>query len=163
MKMSDMFNEHGLSWFPGDGVIFGLAWAACGFYLMHDDNITANIILAMVIGFISRGLIDALNHIISVVLIILCFIYGNRLEIRLFLLFWASFYVLGKLKDLKYRRAPTKLIRIINKAYLFIPIIYTIPCLIYALQSHKWSVFATFVSFDISYNCTRLLYERRQR
>ena len=157
MKISDLLDEHGLSLFKGASYIFSFLCAIFGSLLMLSDDIIANIIMAMVIGFVIRKRIDYNNHLLAFVIITSCFFITSKIIISIYFPFLIAIILLGFLKDTKYRTKKSKLIKHINKLYLYVPIIYAIPSLIYSIISSHWIVFFVFFTYDLSYNSTRLI------
>ena len=157
MKISDLLDEHGLKLFKGASYLFSFLCAIFGCLLILSDTIIANIILAMVIGFVIRKRIDYNNHILAFVIITSCFFIFSNIILNIYFPFLIAIILLGFLKDTKYKTSKSKLIKLINKIYLYIPIIYAIPSLIYSIISSDWIIFFAFFTYDLSYNITRLI------
>lgn len=157
MKISDLLDEHGLKLFKGASYFFSFLCAIFGCLLILSDTIIANIILSMVIGFVIRKRIDYNNHILAFVMITSCFFIFSNLILNIYFPFLIAIILLGFLKDTKYRTRKSKLIKLVNKIYLYIPIIYAIPSLIYSIISSDWTIFFAFFTYDLSYNITRLI------
>lgn len=78
MKIADLLDEHGLKWFKYADVLFGIFWGGFGALLAVTDDAIANVLLAMMIGFVIRKRLDYINHIIAFTIItstIFCFLY----------------------------------------------------------------------------------------
>lgn len=157
MKISDLLDEHGLKLFKGASYFFSFLCALMGCVLIIFDTIIANIVLAMVIGFVIRKRIDYNNHILAFVIITSCFFVCSRMDIIIYFPFLISILLLGFLKDTKYKTNKSKLINIVNKIYLYVPIIYALPSLFYSIATGNWLVFFVFFTYDLSYNITRLV------
>ena len=87
MKIADLFNEHGLKWFKGSKILFGLLWGAFGALLILSNNTIANIMLAMNLAFIIRNRLDYINHQIAASIIIISFLFSSIFNPTLFLVF----------------------------------------------------------------------------
>ena len=61
---------------------------------------------------------------------------------------------------MKYKRRKIWFLEIIERLYLYIPVIYAIPSLIYSILYDDWIVFAVFFTYDFTYNITRLVVKR---
>lgn len=161
MKIADLMDEHGLRWFKGDSIIFGILCGSMGCLLILCDPIIANIIFAMVMGFVVRKRIDYPNHILAFIMLTSCFFLKSHILVKIYFPFLATILVLGFVKDLKYLKKKTKLVTIICKIYLYVPIIYAVPALIYSIITGDWRVFMCFFLYDLAYNITRLLGEKK--
>lgn len=160
MKIADLLDEHGISWFKGDRIVFGVLCGMTGCFLIVCNDIIANIIFAMVMGFVIRKRIDYTNHIVAFIIITSSFIIFTDVIYEIYFTFLFSILVLGSLKDLKYLKNKSNLIKIICKVYLYVPIIYAVPSLVYSLLTNDWIVFAVFFTYDLAYNVTRLIGEK---
>lgn len=160
MKISDLLDEHGLYLFKGAPYFFSFLCAIFGCLLIVFDNIIANIIFAMVMGFVIRKRIDYNNHILAFIIITSCFLSHSDLIINIYFPFLVIIILLGFLKDTKYKNYNSKIIKHINKIYLYVPIVYALPSLVYSIIYSNWSVFCVFFIYDLSYNITRLVGER---
>ncbi len=160
MKISDLLDEHGLRLFRGSPFFFSFLCAAFGCLLIISDITIANIIFAMIMGFVVRKRIDYANHIFAFVILTSCFLIYSNLIIGIYFPFLSVIILLGFLKDTKYKKNNSKFIMFVNKVYLFVPIIYAFPSLVYSILSSDWDVFFVFFTYDLSYNITRLIGER---
>lgn len=160
MKISDLLDEHGLKLFKGASYFFSFLCAIFGCLLIISNNVIANIIFAMVMGFVVRKRIDYNNHILAFIIITSCFFTCAQLIAQIYFPFLFIIVLLGFLKDTKYRSNNSKTLKIINKIYLYVPIIYALPSLVYSIISSEWIVFFVFFIYDFSYNITRLAGER---
>ena len=162
MKISDLLNEHGLKWFKGDSILFGIICGIIGSLLIMCNIVIANIVLAMVISFVIRRRIDYINHAIAFFMITSAFILFSKIYSIIYFSFLASTLILGVIKDLKYVKNKSKILKTISKIFLVIPIIYTIPSLAYSILSQDWMIFIAFFLFDLSYNITRIIGEKQE-
>ena len=160
MKISDLLDEHEKHFFKGDKILFGVLCGLFGCVLIVYNTIVANVIFAMIIGFVVRKKIDYLNHIIAFIIISSCFLYFSQIIYNIYFPFLIAILILGLIKELKYIQNKSTLVKIICKMYLYIPIVYALPSLIYSILSSDWKVFTTFFLFDLSYNITRIIGEK---
>lgn len=161
MKISDLLDEHGLQLFKGASYFFSFLCAIFGCLLIISNSTIANIIFAMLMGFVVRKRIDYNNHILAFIIITSCFLVCAPLIVHIYFPFLFIIILLGLLKDTKYSNSNSKTIKVINKIYLYVPIIYTLPSLVYSVISSEWIVFFAFFTYDLSYNITRLIGERK--
>lgn len=164
MKIADALDEHGLRFFKNKNlhrfcqIGFGVAWGGAGVALMSADTALANALLAMILAFVLRGLIDYTNHAIAVVGMILFFITTNIPFDKdfSFIFFFLTSLVLGNVKDLKYKKSMPNSIRfLVKKVIPVTPVIYGVPGILYAIYSSDG--FLTFVGlscFEIAYILT---------
>ena len=153
MKVADLFNEHGLKWFKGANILFGILWGVFGVLLVLSHNTIANIILAMNIAFIIRNRLDYLNHQIATSIIIISFLFFATFQSWLFLTFFFIFLIFGSMKDyiddiLKKKKGALVLF---NETMLY----YPIPTLIYCLLYGNWIIFWAFLLYTLSYDITK--------
>ena len=153
MKIADLFNEHGLRWFKGDAILFGILWSLFGVLLILSHNIIANIILAMNIAFIIRNRLDYLNHRIASSIIILSFLFFATFQPWLFLTFFFVFLIFGSLRDFVGDKIKKKgsLLRLYDNFMWY----YPVPALIYSILYGNWIVFWALFVFTISYDLTK--------
>ncbi len=156
MKVADLLNEHGLKLFKGANILFGVLWGIFGALLCLCHTIIANVILAMMIGFVIRKRLDYINHIIAFIIITTIFFLFSDLVKPTYFSFLFAIIILGCIKDMKYKGRKLRVLKLTEKIYLYIPIIYAIPSLIYSILYDDWMVFAAFFTYDVTYNITRL-------
>lgn len=161
MKIADLLNEHGLKWFKYADILFGILWGAFGSFLALRDTAIANVLLAMMVGFVIRKRLDYTNHIIAFAIIVSTIFGFSAIVPKIFFPFATTIVVLGLIKDLKYSKNKSKFSKFIEKVYLYIPLIYAAPSLVYSIFYGNWSVFAAFFLYDLSYNITRIIAKRR--
>ena len=161
MKIADLFDEHGLEWFKGEGdnIIFGFLWGIFGALLVLSDNTIANIMLAMNIAFIIRNRLDYINHRIAASIIIISFLFSSVFNPVLFISFYAIFLIFGSSKDyvddiLKKKKG---LLVFLNEAMLY----YPVPTFIYCLLYGNWIVFWAFLIYTIAYDTTKFIYKKK--
>ena len=154
MKVADLLNEHGLKWFRGSAILFGILWGMFGTLLVVSDVYIANIVLAMAIAFIVRMRIDYINHAIAEVIIIVSFLTYSTFVPAVFFIFLPIFIVFGGMKDLLddyYKRKD--LFAKISESMWY----YPIPTLIYATYTSQWVVFYVFTIFTVFYDVTKYI------
>lgn len=155
MKIADLLNEHGLKWFKGSAIVFGVLWGLAGSMLVLGDSTVANIVLAMNIAFIVRNRLDYANHRIAASMIIITFLLAQSAMPYVFLAFFLVFLVFGSLKDygddvLKIRK---RWFYVLNEAMLY----YPIPTLVYCIFYGNWVVFYVFLVYTASYDIVKLV------
>ncbi len=153
MKVADLLNEHGLKWFRGADILFGVLWGVFGALLALGDNLIANVVLAQNVAFIMRNRLDYLNHQIAASIIIIGFLFSSQFSPWAFLAFYIVFLVFGSLKDyvddiLKKRKG---LMIALNEAMLY----YPVPTLAYCLLYGGWVLFWAFLAYTVSYDATK--------
>lgn len=153
MKVADLLDEHGLKWFKGSALLFGLLWGGFGALLILSDNIIANIIVAMNIAFIIRNRLDYLNHQVASSIIIIAFLFSATFEPMVFIIFYAIFLTFGTSKDYvdDVLKKENGLLVMLNDAMLY----YPIPAFIYCLMYGNWIVFYVFTIYTGYYDLTK--------
>jgi len=159
MKVADLLNEHGLRWFKGSAVTFGVLWGIFGALLVLSNNITANLILAMNLAYIIRNRLDYLNHQIAASIIIIIFLFSSIFEPFLFMVFYLIFLMFGSLRD--YIGDKIKKKSKLQLIYDSIRWYYPVPTFIYCIIYGNWIVFWTFFVFNSAYDITKYIYKRK--
>jgi hypothetical protein len=158
MKIADLLNEHGLKWFRGSAVAFGVMWGLSGALLILGNNTVANIILAMNIAFIIRNRLDFINHRIAASIIIIAFLFSASFEPWVFTAFLLIFAVFGSIKDYADDVLRMKgMLFALNEAMLY----YPVPALVYCMLYGNWIVFWVFLLYTVSYDATKLIAARK--
>lgn len=159
MKIADLLNEHGLKWFKGSNMLFGILWGCFGILLVLSNNAIANIILAMNIAFIVRNRLDYLNHKIAASMIILGFLLTSAINPILFAVFYVTFVLFGSVKDYvdDVLKKKNGILVSLNEAMLY----YPISTLIYGLITNEWIVFLVFFTYTLSYDITKHIYKKK--
>ncbi len=160
MKIADLLDEHGLTLFKYADILFGVLWGIFGALLCLSHTIIANVIFAMMIGFVIRRRLDYINHIIAFLIITTVFFLSSDLIKPTYFAFLFTIIILGCIKDLKYKSHKTKISKIVEIVYLYVPLIYALPSLIYSIVFNDWMVFIAFFAYDFTYNITRLIVRR---
>lgn len=161
MKIADLLDEHGLKWFKHADILFGVLWGVFGALLAVSDEVIANVLLAMMMGFVVRKRLDYTNHIIAFAIIVSTIFWYSKIIPGVFLAFFVTIVVLGLIKDLKYNQKKNKFSKLIEKVYLYIPLIYALPSLVYSILYGNWNVFIAFFLYDFAYNITRIVAKKR--
>lgn len=99
MKVADLLDEHGMVWFLGSKILYGVLWGVFGALLILTDAYVGNAILAMVLAFLIRLRLDYRNHAIAGAIIILTFIAQSVFIPVEFLIFFLTFLIFGMWKD----------------------------------------------------------------
>lgn len=159
MKVADLLDEHGLKWFRGSAILFGILWGTFGAALVISNNTIANIILAMNVAFIIRQRLDYLNHQIAASIIIITFLFVAAFNPILFIIFYIIFLVFGFLKDYIDDKLNKKkgVVIALSESMLY----YPIPTFIYCLLYGNWIVFWAFLLYTVSYNVTKYIAKKR--
>lgn len=155
MKVADLLNEHGLKWFKGSAITFGILWGVFGAMSMIGNSTIANIVLAMNVAFIIRNRLDYINHQIASTIIIIVFLFTSKFIPPLFLIFYFVFLVFGSLKDFVDDTLKKKngIFVFLNEAMLY----YPIPTFIYCMFYGNWIVFLVFLAYTIAYDLTKYI------
>jgi len=157
MKLADLLDEHGLKWFKGSDLIFGLLWGITGgMLLLFGGVVIANILLAMVLAFLVRNRLDYINHQVAALIIVVSFLFYSILHPTVFLIFLLTFIVFGSLKDCMdtgFVNLKGSFLGHLNEAMLY----YPVPTLIYGLVSNDYLPFIVFTVYAIFYNLTKIV------
>ena len=152
MKVADLLDEHGLRWFKGSAIIFGILWGIFGALLVLGDNTVANIILAMNVAFIVRNRLDFLNHKIAASIIIIVFLFTTPFSSVIFAIFYILFLFFGSLKDYMDDTVKKKgKLWLLTEIMLYYPVSTFIYCLLYG----SWLIFWVFLLYTIAYDLTK--------
>ncbi|MBU2564466.1 hypothetical protein KKA23_02715 [Patescibacteria group bacterium] len=149
MKIGDLFNEHGMKpWFPGSALFFGFFYGIIGLLLVFSDNILANVILAMIIGYVLRHRIDYLNHGIAASIIIIGFLYRSVFDINIFIPFFLAFAIFGLTEDFISEKLKKKIK--IPKRLPF----YTLTGIVFGIIAGNWIILLSLFLFEFFYVIT---------
>ena len=159
MKIADLLNEHGLTWFAYSGTLFGFLWGIFGaFIVLFSSPLIASAVIAMNIAFITRNRLDFLNHQIAASLIIIAGIVSAHIESIPFLVFFFTFLVFGSIKDYADDILKSK-----NPLFRFNELMpyYPLSTLIYCLFFGNWLLFGIFTVYTVAYNATKEIARRK--
>jgi len=156
MKVADLLDEHGLKWFKGSAILFGILWGIFGALLVVSNVQVANVLLAMILAFIFRMRIDYRNHAIATVIIITSFLLYSIFEPLTFFIFLANFMIFGSLKDVMddYYKRRDWLQKFTESGWYYI-----IPTLIFAYFTSFWIVFYVFTTYIVCYDIVKYIGE----
>ncbi|VVC04585.1 Uncharacterised protein [Candidatus Burarchaeum australiense] len=158
MKVADLLDEHGLKWFRDADLLMGAAWGAFGSLLVLYDAVMANILLAMIAGFVLRRRLDYENHVLASMLIVISFLLFAPFDYTVFLPFFLVFVIFGTLKDYYDDVLHGKgWAFVLTEAMLY----YPIPTAIYGVLTGAWMPFVAFTTYTLAYDFTKLAYLRR--
>ncbi len=149
MKMADLFNEHGLHWFKGDAIFFGVL---CGIFgsvlIIIGDAVVASALAAMMLAFLPRNRLDCHSHQIGATIMIAAGMIFHTIVAMPFLIFLGIFIFFGAFKDYTddVLHATGRWARFNELAWY-----YPIPPLIYGLISGKWILFGVLTIYNLSY------------
>jgi len=154
MKIADLLNEHGLKWFKGSALIFGILWGLFGAALVLTDTAVAIVILAMNLAFLVRNRLDYFNHQVAATIIIVSYLLTQTFMPMLFGIFFAIFAIFGSLKDYVDDKLRKKgpIMWITESGWY-----YPIPGLIYSIMTNNWSVFVMTFFYVLSYNIVKYM------
>jgi hypothetical protein len=161
-KMADLLNEHGLKWFRGANILFGILWGSFLSLLVINQNvIISNLTFAMLLAYILRYRIDYLNHGIAAVIVIFTFlINGAIISLGVLILFFLVFSIGGLTHDALTEKPQIKKFfgRPLNLFFEYRIYIYLIP-LIYSIYTGIWMVFLIASAHMLSYEIIRQYYK----
>tara|TARA_Y100000310_G_C20611146_1_gene778080 strand:+ start:293 stop:832 length:540 start_codon:yes stop_codon:yes gene_type:complete len=102
-KLSDLFNEHGLKWFKGADILFGVLWGIFGALTIIGNPLAGSLYLAILFHWILRDKIDYVNHGIAATIIFLSVLLTPNLVIEptFFLTILVIYSTFGILRDKK--------------------------------------------------------------
>jgi hypothetical protein len=159
MKIADLLNEHGLSLFKGANIIFGFLWGGIGSFLITQNQIVANIYIAIIIAYIFRAKIDYINHGIGSCMMLFTFLYqlnngAINIDWNILLIFSFVLTISGLIHDwlIGNNKLNLKLGELLHTG-----IFYTIVPFIYSFLAKSWVVFLSLFTFGIGYELTRFL------
>ena len=158
MKLADLLDEHGLKWFKGSAILFGIIWGVSGALLVSSDNVIANIILAMSLAFLVRNRLDFLNHQIAVAIIVISFLLTSIFSPILFSIFFIVFVIFGSLRDYIGDKIERK--SSLQSLYDNIMWYYPISTFIYCLFYGDWYIFLVFTVYTIAYDATKAIFKK---
>lgn len=159
MKIADLLDEHGLKWFKGSALLFGLLEGLVAVLLVLSNTLIANILLAMTLAFIIRNRLDYLNHQVAASIIIIAFLFSQTFNPILFLVFYFVFLIFGSLKDYvgDVVKTKKKIVNLLTESMLY----YPVPTFIYCLFYGNWIVFGAFLSYTLAYDLTKYVYKKK--
>jgi len=157
MKVADLLDEHGLKWFKGSAIIFGVLWGVLGSLLVISDSLVANLILAMVVAFIFRMRVDYRNHAIATTMIISAFLIFSTFQLQTFFIFLGTFIVFGFIKDVMddYYKKRNWMQKLSETGWY-----YVIPPLIYSIITSNWIVFYALATYIVFYDIVKYIGEK---
>lgn len=149
MKIADLLDEHGLKWFPGDKLLFGILWGFFGILLILARADIANILLARILVYIPRKRLDYFNHTMAALMIIITFLWKASFIPQLFFIFFSIFLIFGFLRDYYGNHRKKKdILFAINEPGLY----YIVATLIYSIIAKDYTTFLVFTLMQLSYN-----------
>ena len=156
MKIADFLDEHGLKWFKGSAVLFGILWGTLGAVLVIYDTALANVILAMNIAFLLRNRLDYFNHQLAATIIIVSFLFSSVFNPNIFIPFLIWLVAFGSIDD---HLDSVKVSRWIFELNRLLP--YRLSTFVYSMITGQWVVFASILAFSIAYDVTKYTGEKR--
>ncbi len=160
MKIADLLDEHGLHWFKGDKILFGVLWGSfCSLAIMTTPML-GNALLADVLAFLVRMRIDYRNHAIATAMVVITFIMFSTFQPIIFFSFFAVFVVLGwirdELDDVQKRSDWLQKIFEFSWYYIVVPLVYSI-------ITGDWLLFWAFIAYLAGYNVIKYWMENKTR
>ncbi len=155
MKVADLLDEHGLRWFKGSPVLFGLLWGTFGALLILANNTIANIMLAMNIAFLVRNRLDYMNHQLAAAIVLITFLAYATFKPQIFLVFFLWIVIFGFVDDYLDTVKTSRLVFELNR---MLP--YRLSTLVYSGVTGRWIVFASFLAFTVTYDVTKYIGEK---
>ena len=160
-KIADLLDEHGLKWFPGANILFGVLW---GFFLsllvISQNFVVASLAFARLLSYILRYRIDYLNHGIAAVTVLVAFAANNvQLAWTAFWYFFAVFAIGGFIHDSLDERPAIKkwLGKHLTAFFEYRGHIYLFP-LIFSAVTGEWLAFAVATAHMLPYELVRQWY-----
>lgn len=149
MKIADLLDEHGLKWFPGDKMLFGILWGFFGILLILSRADIANILLARILAYIPRKRLDYFNHALAAIVIIIAFLWKSSFSPIVFFSFFAIFLIFGYIRDYYGNHRQKKdILFAINEPGFY----YIVATLIYSFLVREYTAFFAFTLMQLSYN-----------
>ncbi len=149
MKLADLFDEHGLHWFRGDAAVFGLLWGVFGSLLVLANPVVANALLAQMVCYIIRRLLDYWNHAVAAAVIIVTFFVTRQPFLpTTFVIFLVGFTLLGLVRDYYGKKKEPAWLYHLNEPawyYLIVPLAYW-------LATGHWLALVVFPLYRLAYS-----------
>lgn len=161
-KIADLLDEHGLEWFRGANILFGVLWGTfLAFLVINQNVVVSSLAFAMLMGYILRYRIDHLNHGIASIIVIFAFlINGAIIDWGAFLFFFAVFGLGGLAHDALTEKPKTKtfLGKRLTSFFDYRIYIYLFP-LIYSIYTGIWLAFLVAAVHMLAYELVRQHYK----
>jgi len=161
MKIADLLGEHGLKWFRGGALLFGILFGSFGALMILSSNILANFFIAMLIHWTLRFRIDSLEHGFAGAIMFTTFILNLNNFIFNPLIFWIiliPFSIFGLLNDLADKKEISGFIAKFVKSeihYLIIPLILLI------IDIKYWIILIVSLGHAISYGLVKYFFRKK--
>lgn len=155
MKITDLLGEHGLKWFKGGALLFGILFGSFGALLILSNNLLANFFIAMLIHWVLRYRIDSFEHGIAGAIMLTTFVLNLPnfiFDKLLFFVVLISYSVHGLLNDMADRKEIRGFIAKYaesNSHY------FTVPIILMFFNFNYWIVLAVSALHVISYETTK--------
>ena len=156
MKVADLLDEHGLRWFKGDALLFGVLWGAFGAMLVMGDPVVASAIVAQNVAFIARNRLDYRNHQIAATAIIGAGIIFQIIPPLPFGIFLVVFLIFGTLCDYAEVIGAKGFWAGLNELAGY----YAISSFIYCLILGHWIIFAVLTAYIGAYDLVKIIARR---
>jgi len=155
MKIADLLGEHGLKWFKGSNLIFGILFGSFGALMILSGNILANFFIAMLIHWTLRYRIDSLEHGFAAAIMFTAFILNINNFIFNPLIFWTiliTFSVFGLLNDMADRKEIKGFIaKLAGSQFHY----FVVPLILMILNINYWIILLVSSLHVVSYETTK--------
>jgi len=155
MKTADLLDEHGLKWFKGSAILFGIFWGIFGaLLLIIGPNALAMFWLATFLTYIIKAQIDYINHGIAMIIILFAFLWNVQkipIDWTVFLYFFLAIGITGLFN--KYVIEEYKIKNWLGKLFKW-RTHYNLIALLFSLYTSIWIVFFSRIFFWVSYEIT---------
>ena len=157
-KLADLTDEHGLKWFKGDALLFGILWGIFGALVVMGSPLLGAFYVAILLHWILRGKIDFLNHQIATIIILMAFIFSLQsytINWYLFISIFIAYSLFGFMRDYK----------IIKSSWFTNWNIYsyiTIGIFIF-LDKISWLIFYSYILNTIFYQLAKIFQKNGKR
>lgn len=155
MKTADLLDEHGLKWFKGSTILFGILWGvSMSLLLLADQNALVMFWLATSLTYIIKAQIDYFNHGIAMTIILLTFLWNIEnitIDWPALLYFFITIGVTGLLNKYVIEKYNVK--NFIGKLFKW-RTHYNLITLLFSIYTNIWIVFISRMLFWIAYEIT---------
>lgn len=161
MKIADLLGEHGLKWFKGSALFFGVLWGIFGALMILSNNFLANFFIAMLIHWTLRYRIDRLEHGIAAAIIYTVFILNLSNFTFIPLIFWIiliPFSIFGLINDAADRKDIKGFIAKLGQSQFFY---FVIPFILLLINLNYWIILVVSMCHIISYETIKYIYKKK--
>jgi len=155
MKIADLFDEHGLKWFKGSNILFGILFGSFGALLIFSNNLLTNFFIAMLIHWTLRYRIDCLGHGFAGAIMLTAFILNLNNFVFVSLIFWTiliGFSLFGLLNDMADRKEIKGFIAELAQSQFHY---FVIPLILIFFNITYWIILVVSIGHIVSYEVTK--------